>query len=91
MAEILTEILCSRPGRVGPRDRSALIRRFIPIAQIHAKGVLRDVRGTVPAEAPMMILDDEIRISWAEEEAEALREMGGFEVRRDAISALHLG
>ena len=53
--------------------------------------MLRDVRGAVPAEAPMMIWDDEIRISWAEDEAEALREMGGFEVRRDAISELHLG
>ena len=49
------------------------------------------MRGAVPAEAPMMIWDDEIRISWAEEEAGALRDMGGFEVRRDAISALHLG
>ena len=90
MAEIHAEILCSRPGRVGPPPGAhSAIRSHR--AQIHAKGVLRDVRGAVPAEAPMMIWDDEIRIPWAEEEAEALREMGGFEVRRDAISALHLG
>ena len=52
----------------------------IPLCnEVHAKAVLKDSRGVVPAEAPMAIWQDEIELEWSEEEAAELRAMGGFE------------
>ena len=47
--------------------------------EVHAKAMLRDEHQAVPSEAPMMIFEDEVTISWEEEEREALLGMGGFE------------
>ena len=54
---------------------------MIAPTQVHAKAVLKDVEGAVPDEAPMMIWDDEIDLGWSAEEADGLKEMGGFEAR----------
>jgi glycine/D-amino acid oxidase-like deaminating enzyme len=49
------------------------------VNEVHAKAVLRDTRLAVPADAPMVIWSDPIRLPWSEEEAASLSEMGGFE------------
>ena len=47
--------------------------------EVHAKVMLRDDQGAVPPEAPMMIYEDDVTLPWSDEEADALRGMGGFE------------
>jgi glycine/D-amino acid oxidase-like deaminating enzyme len=47
--------------------------------ELHAKAILRDSRLAVPADAPMVVWSDPIRLPWSDDEAESLTEMGGFE------------
>lgn len=60
--------------------------------EVHAKAVLKDSLGIVPAEAPMVIWQDEIELEWSEEEAAELRAMGDFEasLTRPLAAGAHL-
>ncbi|MEM7483289.1 MAG: FAD-binding oxidoreductase [Acidobacteriota bacterium] len=79
------EHLVLAPGPLLPEAGRLLGLELPVINELHGKAALRDPEGLVPRDAPLMIWNDPVRLSWTEEERQTLAD------RPDLLRELPLG